>query len=297
MKTILVLTDFSTRADHAAHYALKLAVKIKADVMLCNVFPVPESEPVASQTTWPIDSFQTFEEDSTNELNELTARLNQQLANELSGNEHEHRPLIEQCCKIGDVAGVMNDIHTTRHVLMAVIGTHIADGLSSFLLGDHAREVIEKAHCPVMIVPDNADYCDYKKIAFATDLSDVGIEVLNCLAGLAKHTSAEILITHVADDKENDIHQPVVKHFFDQVTSKINYPYIYYRSVKSRSVATGLDWLIEHTDTDLLVLVHRKRNFFQKIFEGSITQKLASHLTKPMLVFPSSKEQEVLPVF
>ena len=297
MKTILVLTDFSTRADHAAAYALKLALKIKADILLCNVFPVPEGEPVAAQTSWPIDNFQAFEEDSHHDLNELATRLDKQIDVELAGHEHSHRPLIEQCCKVGEIADVVNDIHSSKHILMAVIGTHGASGLTSFLLGDHAREVIEKAHCPVMIVPDHLPFVGYKKIAFATDLANNGIEVLNCLAALAKYTSAEILITHVADDKDADVQQPLIKHFFNQVSSKINYPHIYYRSVKSKSVATGLDWLTENTDIDLLVLVHRKRNFFQKIFEGSVTQKLAGHLTKPMLVFPSSKEQEILPVF
>jgi len=115
---------------------------------------------------------------------------------------------------------------------------------------------------------------------------------------LTKYFDSEILVTHVSDQNSLDIEeQQVIDQFFDQGTYPINYPKLYYRAIKSKSITAGLDWLSEHTDIDLLVLVHRKRNFFQKIFDGSITQKLADHLTKPMLVLPCSKMIEVLPVF
>ena len=44
MKTILVLTDFSINADYTAHYALKFAQKIKANLLLCNIYATPVNE-------------------------------------------------------------------------------------------------------------------------------------------------------------------------------------------------------------------------------------------------------------
>jgi len=295
MKTLLVLTDFTINADHAAHYALKLARQIKANVLVCNVYPaVPAtSEPI--HTTWTTRNYQNFEEDSASDLSELVGRLKKQLD---KVPDTEFKPVIDQCSKAGSLTKAIHDITAKQHVLMAIIAMHNANSLNTFLLGDHASEIIDNAGCPVLIVPYQAPFKAYKKIAFATDLTHNGPDVLHSLYGITKYFDSEILITHVADGGTANIEKEhIIKHFFNQETAPINYPKIYYRAIQSKNVIAGLDWLAEHTDIDLMVLVHRKRNFFQKLFDSSVTQKLADHLTKPMLVFPGSKVHEALPVF
>jgi nucleotide-binding universal stress UspA family protein len=297
MKTILVLTDFSIRADHAAHYAVKLAQKIKANVLLCNVFLIPSSSPMASQIAWPMENFETLEQDSADDLSEIVSRLNTRLNIETLTHD-EFKPKIDFCSKTGLVADTINDIAKENQVVMVVIGTHAHHGLSSFLSGDHARDIIEKAHCPVLLVPDQVAFKGFKKFAFATDLTQTDIDVLHSLSGLAKHFEAKIMLTHIADESEqNNQGEPRVKIFLGLVSSKINYPNIYYRAVKGKTTPTGLDWLTTHVDFDLLVMVHRKKGFFESLLGGSITQKMADHLTKPLLVFPCSKVADKLPVF
>jgi hypothetical protein len=66
--------------------------------------------------------------------------------------------------------------------------------------------------------------------------------------------------------------------FLSEISSKAIYPKIYYRHVKGHTVEQGLNWLNEHGDVDMLVLVHREEGFFKRFFEGSHTQKM-SHLT------------------
>ncbi len=56
MKTIAVLTDLSERSIHAARYALHLAKKINADVLLFNAFLVPADMVMAAgQIAWPVN--------------------------------------------------------------------------------------------------------------------------------------------------------------------------------------------------------------------------------------------------
>jgi nucleotide-binding universal stress UspA family protein len=110
MKTILVLTDFTIRADHAAHYALKLAQKIKANLLLCNVYPAAPVRPVTTHTAWTSISHESFEEDSISDLSELAGRLNKQLS---KISKDEFRPAIEQCSKTGSLTGAINEIATS----------------------------------------------------------------------------------------------------------------------------------------------------------------------------------------
>ena len=295
MKTILVLTDFSDKADHAAHYALKLAQQTKAQLLLCNMFMVPYSEPMSTQVAWPMENFQTIEEDSKNELTQLAGRLNGKLDSELD--EGDFRPIIEQCSKSGAIAHIFAELATNHQILMAVISQHKSSA-SNFVFEDHARSIIEKANFPVFVVPDYEPFKDFKKIAFATDLSISDIDVLHSLSGFAKLIDAEILVTHVDDQNSDDQEaKQSVKHYFNMDSSEIKSKNIFYRTIKSKSITTGLDWLADNENIDLLVLVHRKRNFFQRLLEGSVTHRMANHLTKPMLVFPNSKVLEVLPEF
>jgi nucleotide-binding universal stress UspA family protein len=295
MKTILVLTDLSNRSDHTAQYALKLAQKVKANLLLCNIFPIP-IDPEHFLGAGLATNFESLEKDSIAQLTELGARLNKKLDAALRGDVF--RPAINHSSEAGIVADVVRKVTIDHNLLMAVIGVHAADSITTFLVGDHANEIIENSKCPVLVVPYQLPFTNFNKISFASDLTHTGRDILNCLYGLTKHFDSEILITHVTDENSMDINEPdIINNFFNPGSTNITYPRVHYRTIKNRSITAGLDWMAEHTDIDLLVLVHRKRNFFQKIFEESITQKLADHLIKPMLVIPGLRVHETLPVF
>jgi nucleotide-binding universal stress UspA family protein len=69
-----------------------------------------------------------------------------------------------------------------------------------------------------------------------------------------------------------------IKLFFDQLPFNITYHHLPKRDV----------------NIDLLVIVHHKRNFFQKLFNGSMTRKLATSSNKPLLVFPAAYIKETV---
>ena len=297
MKTILVLTDFSIRADNAAQYALKLAQVTHANLLLCNVFSIPSSVGMASQVAWPLEDYDLFEEESQNDLSEFVGRLRKSLEENVT-NDEAFRPMIDYCSKTGLIADAIDTIAAENHIVMVVIGTHCKMGLTSWLAGDHAKDIIGKSDYPVLLIPDNARFKNYKRIAFASDLSIKDIDVLHSLSSLAKFFDAEILLTHVADEKPaTQEMEPIVSIFLTMVSSKINYPKIFYRAVKGKNIINSLDWVAEHIDVDLLVMVHRKAGFFERLFNASLTKKMAGHISKPMLVFASSTRSEPMPVF
>lgn len=295
MKTILVLTDFSFGANNAAHYALKLAQKIRANLLLCNVFLLPSNEPLGGQVLWSTESYDTLAERSKNGLNKLAGHLKRQMNNDVAGGQF--RPAIKKSSVSGVFTALLDEIVSSHEILITVVGTHGTSSLSGFLQGNHVQNLMEKANCPVLIVPSRIVFNGYKKIVFATDMTGSDIDVLHSLSGFARYVNAEILVTHVFENKTNAKESTKAEVFLKMISSKINYPRIFYREIKSENVSTSIDWLSEHIDVDLLVVVHRKRNFFQILFEASVTQKLADHLTKAMLVFPFTRGQHALPVF
>ena len=53
MKDVLIATDFSENARHAARYGYKLAKQLKVNVVLCNAFVVPAEILQAGAIVWP----------------------------------------------------------------------------------------------------------------------------------------------------------------------------------------------------------------------------------------------------
>ncbi|MHB8207843.1 universal stress protein [Mucilaginibacter sp.] len=293
MKTLLVLTDFSINADYVAHYALKLAQKIEANLLLCNIYEVPANEQNTDRKVRPM---RASEENSINDLSELAMRLKAELDKEEG--DSKFKPEIEQCSEEGLVGYKLNEFAANHKILLAVISMHSANNLTNFLGTNHAWNIIENATFPVMVIPYQVRFNDYKLIAFASAVNYSDINVLESLSGLAKYSDSEIMLTHITDEGSNDrIEESMLKQFFNQIPSKINYPKIIYHNIKSDNVTVSLKWLTAHTDIDLLVLVHQKRSLFQKVFNRSVTQKLSEHPGKPLLIFPCSTVNETLTVF
>jgi nucleotide-binding universal stress UspA family protein len=292
MKTILALTDFTINAEHTAHYALKLAQKIKANLLLCNIYNVPPNDQSPDPKVWPLGK---HEEDSIQNLGRLLASLKTQID---EGDPKDYRPNIDQYSKEGSVIDCINDIASTKNILLALISMHSSGFITTLSSGNHTRDVIENANFPVLIIPYQVRYKDYKTIVFATDMTKTDLDVLKSISSLAEYSDSDILITNVDNahvpeqEEENNI-----KKFFDEQVFKMSHTKILYKVIKSPSVVSSLRWLSQHVEIDMLVLVHRKQNFFQKLLEGSVIEEMADHPAKPILIYPYSNMNESLPVF
>lgn len=295
MKTILVLTDFTLKDDHAAHYALKLAQQIKANILLCNVYPEMSTDMASANRPFINEIYDNLETQSKNDLGELAGRLQQQLSNIT---DTWFKPKISQCSKSGSLTGAINELVAERNILMAVIAMHSADDFFTFFNKDHTSQIIEEANCPVLVLPYQVPFQGFNKIAFASDLDHHNMNILKSLYSMSKHFDAEILIAHVGVAPLGKVSEAyTIKQCLKDELTDDHTPKIQYRSIQNKNVVEGLNWLAEQTDIDLMVLVHRKRNVFQRLFERSVTKKLANHLTKPMLVFQSHHKNKSLPIF
>jgi nucleotide-binding universal stress UspA family protein len=283
MKTILVLTDFSINADYAAQYALELAQKVEANLLVCNIYEVPAGEETTDRNSWPL---RACEDNSIYDLGELVARLKTTLDKQ---DRKNFRPDIEQCSEEGMVGLKLKDVMSRYDVLLAVISVHNSDTFGGFFARDHTWDIIDNATFPVLVVSYQVRFKPFKRIAFATVMNDTDIKVLESLSGLAKYSGAEILITNVTGEKDA-AHN--IKQFFGQC----DHSKIFYRDIIGFNVVSSLKRLCGDTEIDLLAIVHRRRSFLQEIIGGSVTRKMADHPDKPLLIYPCSTIEETVTV-
>lgn len=277
MKKFLFPTDFSANAKHALYYGYSLAKQVKANIIICNAVIEPAEIPQAGMVSWPMEESDLLSADSRHELKRLKEQL------EDKEETISFNPSITCENEAGTVMDMVNHLGHQHDIGLVIIGTHGGSGLNTLLLGNHSRRMIDEINRPLLLVPPVAQIKPVKKIAFATDFRDPvnDIAYIHTLITLARPLNAEILVTNIFDEDEHD-----ADWFMNELANKANYPLIYYRVVKARHPASGLDWLCENGQVDILAMVHRKYNFFDSLFRKSQTQKMASHIPIPLLVFP-----------
>ncbi len=289
MKKIVVFTDFSERAENAATYAYHLSRELQANLILYHAYLIPSSQPYAAQVAWPLMNSGALEITSRKEL-ELAAS---KLSNMAGLNYRNHKPNIETRCDEGDLTDNLTVLQADKDVVLFIMANH-HKGFSSLIMGNQIYKMLETAMVPVLIIPDGLTFKSIHKIAFATDLHQDDLEVLHSLATLARHTDATVMLAHIYPEQENEKGDQA-KQFLLEVSNKINYPHVYFRHIKDSEVHHGLKWVTENVAFDMLVMVHRHKNFLERLFSSSNTQKAAAAATLPLLVYPHPAES--YPIF
>jgi nucleotide-binding universal stress UspA family protein len=283
MKTILFPTDFSENAKHAIRYGYYLSRQIKADIVLCNAVIIPAEAPQAGLVVWPMEESDTLLKDSTAELVKLKSFI------EKSRNKSGFQPAISYLNQSGILTDVVNQIIANEKIDLVIIGTHGSSGLTTLLLGNHSRSMIDGVNSPLLLIPPAAKLSPVKKIAFATDFKnpEEDIKSIAALADLAKPLNAEILLTHIYEnaDKSPEFEQ-WIKQFVLELPAKIDFSKIKYTMYKSNGAQSGLEWLCDNGDIDILAMMHRSHTFIDSLFRGSQTQKIAGQIPIALLVFP-----------
>lgn len=287
MKTIIVPTDFSKDALHAAEYALCLSSAMQVDLTLCHAFEVPVNMAMFPVEAWPLTDQKSVLKDTTEGLSSLAKKLS--ILIESDSTDHTYHPKISYHSEQGSLLHVINSQLKTHAVNLVVMGLHGAGALSRFFMGSESHYVIAKAYYPVILIPKNVVFKQIRKIAFATDLGDKDIRVIHSLAGFAKYFNAEILLFNICENQiDAKQHIKKVNAFLEDIVNKIDYDHIYYHHAEDAEVDKGLKWIANNSEIDLMVMVHHKSNWVAQLFTGSHTQELATEIKIPLMVIPDN---------
>ncbi|MFD0750306.1 universal stress protein [Mucilaginibacter calamicampi] len=295
MKTLLVPTDFSQTANNAASYALQLAQVLKADIKLCNAIKVPAESFLADTVVWPLEDYASLKENVTCDLKIAITRLQQELQESIGDHAFSR---IDFTSEVGSVADIVKNMVGAQRIPLVVMGMSGAGALSKLFLGSNSFDLIEKADFPLLLIPADLKYKVIKKIAFATDFNPHDVGIICSLVTFARNFNAEIMIAHIADEKYHSAeHEKVAQNFLSDITSNANYDKIYYRLVKNIDVAHGLDWICQHSFSDMIIISHGKHNILDAFFNGSNAKKLARHVNIPLMVYPKEVRSSALIAF
>jgi nucleotide-binding universal stress UspA family protein len=272
MKTILVPTDFSKSAENALYYAIELAKKNHAKIILLHASHINATDYII-----PMDILKN-EHEKEDVKNDLLAKK------ELI--KIEHAGNIE-CEYIDTDQEVINGIVKTideKKIDMVIMGTKGSQNILNELFGSNTSKLIQRSNVPVIAVPENYTSREIKKITYATAFYSTDVKAIKRIVEIAKLYHAQVNILHViSDDMNYATEKDQFRNFMNEVNQKINYQNISFQIIQGKNVTDGIENYIKTNDTNIMVMSTQQRNFFERLFQKSNTKKVALNSEIPLM--------------
>jgi nucleotide-binding universal stress UspA family protein len=287
MKTILILTDFTEKSQHAAEFAYQLASRVNANLILYNSYYVPQGTVFAGIYTSYSNDFSGYDNESLKQLKIQSEKIKEKCEPLISGKA----PTIQIENDLGNVAENTKEMIIKKDIWLIVMGNKRTDGLiNKMVYGSDTKMVIENSTCPVMLISEKTTFKALKRIVFTSagfDKED--FKALNFLTDLAKPFESEIVITHISPKKkkEEEKNDKVPKEVY-LAWSELKYHKVTFKDIRSDDVAKSVKRYTEIENMDLITLIYRKHKFFDQLFHESNFDHLLNYDKVPLLVFPST---------
>ncbi|WP_143307123.1 universal stress protein [Chitinophaga vietnamensis] len=273
MQTILVLTDFSDAAFHAAEYAAFLAKHYKSRqlILLNSYFVNPTAlapEPVA------VVGLPDLQKDSNDYLEQLRRNLSAITGPDVT---------IHYVSSELPVTDVVNVVGNEEQADVVVMGMKGKSNLEKVLIGSTAIRTMNTCELPLLLIPGDSSLALPKRAVLAVDLDNIEEAPKDQLLQLLDMLHLQLLVLNIAN---NDRYTPEVKDqiaLLHQLLDK--YQPAYHYDTDKDIAGTINDFAATH-QADLIITLHKQKNSILSIFQKSISQKLAWNSTIPLLIFP-----------
>lgn len=272
MVNILVPTDLSRLSRVALLYAIRVANRLNANVTLLHV--INSVEPVRATMQQRIKALEK-------ELIQNASEDLDKLVQEVSRHVKFPEPIK---CRVATGPSFNDTVKREAKKLrsgLIVMGTHGASGLKKVILGSNTASLIGSSAVPVLAVPEDAEFKNLRNIVYASDLKSLDKE-LKLLIPYAEKFGSTIHLVHVVSSGKN---VPAVEEKIDKVVKKAGYKKTVSIVLADDDVDQALDQYVSQNKADMLAMFTHEPTFFEKLFDRSITRRMAFHSKIPLLAF------------
>lgn len=276
MRHILVPTDFSKNAFNALTYGLKLFQKNRCTFYIIHVNPLPPYSGAASTVK---RSSKILEETLLKDSRENLRKLIYQVESLGLNAKHTFVPIATYDFFVNTIKREAEE----KNIDLILMGTKGASGLKKATIGSNTGDVITKVKHPLLAVPENAEYRKPREIAFPTDYHiGYDIRVLDTLMEMATMNKSILRVLHISKkgeelNNEQETNRQFLHDYFKDVKHS-------FHSLTGTELETAVQCFTESRDIDMIAMVAKNLNFFQRILFRPAVEKISYHTEVPFLV-------------
>lgn len=270
MKNIIVPVDFSDASYNAANYAAMMSNIFNTNLLLMHAYMNPSAidDTPARLLNQPEKEFGEIKEI---QLNEYVGILRKKYTTRIGGIVRE-----------GATTPAILDVSDSENADLIVMGMK-GKNKSKSVFGSNTVLVMRRSSIPVLVIPEKVEFKNIEVITLASDF-DAETELSNysLLKKIALKNKAFIQILNVRKRGE--------QLSADEMSGKLNTALAFknlehkFYTIKDDEVDEGIEDFLEEHPSDLLAMVARKRNLFERVFKASHTRKMSYETEIPLLV-------------
>jgi nucleotide-binding universal stress UspA family protein len=277
MNTILAITEHVGKMEAFLKYAVQLAIDLNNNLRVVHVQAPPVHPPsVGSSGMFEMDAGQHIlmnREIGMKALEKDIAKVRQSL---------NVPPDFELHYEVETAtADMMPDEYESSMILLE------GDNDESFVFAGSANmDVIRKADCPVLVIPKGMVYKQIHKVLYATDFKQSDIESFKKLIKIIDKYALNITALHVADALDSE-EKARKDEFKAKVEAETHYSGIQIISIEAgdHDIGVQINEFALASGYDLIAILKKNRNFFERMFKSSSTKKVITESHLPILVF------------
>lgn len=256
MQHILIPTDFSESAENAAAYAIHHFKSVEARFTLLHVH---DFSSLGDETI----------EDCESKLRDAATLF--------PDPHHEVIHIVETALGSGSVVDSILRNAKDRDVDMVIMGTKSKS--RPRWMGSYAEEVVLRAKCPVLIVPDHASFKTPERVIMpvAPDSLPPTRQIEQLLSILGQNSPLiEILSVIKSDPEKEGIRDSITSWVDNRFSCNIHI-------IKNTDISESILDFGSRVQADMLILFPKRRGLFKHMLQKSVSKKVAHMSSLPLL--------------
>ena len=280
MKKILFPTDFSETANNAFIYALNLAASINAEIYVLHTYEMPVLSTTSSGQPELLQNVYNSIELNHFDLYKAEVPKLRKLAEDIGKENINLTFLFEE----GIMLTILKKIIKEETIDFIVMGTNGKSGIEKKLLGSNTVHVIEHIDIPILSVPKSAKFKRLNNFGFATMLRETDKPGLQQIIKIATALKTDVSVLHVLTQED-----PKIMDLLALWKKEFNADNVTFHTVLNKNLEESVFFFIDDQLIDVMCIVKRQLNFFEKFFTSSLSKQLAYHADVPVLVLKEPK--------
>lgn len=275
MKKLLVAVDFSPASRYAYEYAEWLSLQLEGALSAVFVNTATHTESTVPEKKRK-KMIQKENEGYRERLHQFTANYPNRDEEEVV--EVKPEQLLVATGRI--VPSIINTALDSKADAI-VVGTRAKHNLRDHLFGSITTHLIGQTPCPLIIVPEGAEYRMVSRIALAVDIHQQKEPVLPILRDIAAALGAELrpFFVNLIPEEQDKFKEEPLKKKGHEVTM-----------IRERTLVEGVDYFLEKYPSEMLAMYLPKRAFLNNLIRGRLPRHLAWNAPAPLLLIRENSE-------
>ena len=187
------------------------------------------------------------------------------------------------------LAEELNDMGRKETLDLVIMGTQGATGAKEVLFGTHAVQVLHKASCPILVIPEEAEVGSVEHVLFPTDYTPNYSRLpMKVLFHILERPGVTLHVLHAYTPEDSKPNRQRARKELEELLS----PYTSeFTETGEMGIVQAINTYARKVPIQLLVMVRNEHSFLENLLVTPVIDLIGFHSKIPFMVLPLPEER------